>query len=318
MHGYQVQRRCGQYVLRRNLDWECSYGERPIVVPRGHVIRWAFDEPSASPRAIVGMGVVGRGCPCTSTAPTRTAWRSQASTSHISPAMHPTGRRRTNVAAYELPLWVASRFASVDEVEQALEKVCVVAKSAGEGLGVANLHWFIGDARRSIVLECRTDGMRVFHDDVDVLTNQPGFDWHLENLRNYITATVDDPAPATWGRATLAPFGAGAGTRGIPGDAYPPSRFVKAAFVNANYPQKDTEEENVTRLFRALSSVAMVEGMARMADGSFEKTVYTGGYSTRTRRYYWSTYDDPRCARLRLTTMPPRAPTWCCRSSTCP
>ena len=125
-----------------------------------------------------------------------------------------------------------------------------MAKSAGEGLGVANLHWFIGDARRSIVLECRTDGMRVFHDDVDVLTNQPGFDWHLENLRNYITTTVDDPAPATWGRATLAPFGAGAGTRGIAGDAYPPSRFVKAAFVNANYPQKDTEEENVTRLLQ--------------------------------------------------------------------
>ena len=63
VHGYQVQRRCGQYVLRRNLDWECSYGERPIVVPRGHVIRWAFDEPSASPRAIVGMGVVGEGLP---------------------------------------------------------------------------------------------------------------------------------------------------------------------------------------------------------------------------------------------------------------
>ena len=88
--GIRFSDAAGNMYFGRNLDWECSYGERPIVVPRGHVIRWAFDEPSASPRAIVGMGVVGRGCPCTSTAPTRTAWRSQASTSHISPAMHPT------------------------------------------------------------------------------------------------------------------------------------------------------------------------------------------------------------------------------------
>ena len=44
----------------------------------------------------------------------------------------------------------------------------------------------------------------------------------------------------------------------------------------------------------------MVEGMARMADGSFEKTVYTGGYSTRTRRYYWSTYDDPTLRSVAL------------------
>ncbi len=299
--GIRFSDAAGNMYFGRNLDWECSYGERPIVVPRGHVIRWAFDEPSASPRAIVGMGVVGEGLPlyfdCANEDGLAVAGLNFP---HLASYAPEPVDGRTNVAAYELPLWVASRFASVDEVEQALEKVCVVAKSAGEGLGVANLHWFIGDARRSIVLECRTDGMRVFHDDVDVLTNQPGFDWHLENLRNYITATVDDPAPATWGRATLAPFGAGAGTRGIPGDAYPPSRFVKAAFVNANYPQKDTEEENVTRLFRALSSVAMVEGMARMADGSFEKTVYTGGYSTRTRRYYWSTYDDPTLRSVAL------------------
>ena len=36
--------------------------------------------------------------------------------------------------------------------------------------------------------------------------------------------------------------------RGIPGDHHAPLRFVKAAFVNAFYPQKAIEQDNVMRL----------------------------------------------------------------------
>lgn len=48
--------------------------------------------------------------------------------------------------------------------------------------------------------------------------------------------------------------------RGIPGDCYSPSRFVKAAYLNANYPQKDSETENVVRMFRSLEGVVMIGG----------------------------------------------------------
>ena len=46
-------------------------------------------------------------------------------------------------------------------------------------------------------------------------------------------------------------------------------------------------------MFRTLEGVAMAEGAAAMADGSFEKTLYTSCFSARTGRYYYSTYDDP-------------------------
>lgn len=64
--------------------------------------------------------------------------------------------------------------------------------------------------------------------------------------------------------------------RGIPGDCYSPSRFVKAAYLNANYPQEESETENVVRMFRSLEGVVMIEGASRMGDGKFEKTIYTG------------------------------------------
>ena len=82
-------------------------------------------------------------------------------------------------------------------IEAALRDTVIVAKSAGEGLGVSLLHWIIGDSQRSIVVEMMADGLHVYDDPVDTLANQPTFPWHMENLRTYITATSDFPQTAT-------------------------------------------------------------------------------------------------------------------------
>ena len=65
-------------------------------------------------------------------------------------------------------------------------------------------------------------------------------------------------------------------------------------------PQKDTEEENVSRLFHTLTGVAMIDGAARMTNGQFELTIFTGGVSCRTNTYYYSTYEDPAIRSVAL------------------
>ena len=44
----------------------------------------------------------------------------------------------------------------------------------------------------------------------------------------------------------------------------------------------------------------MIDGGAAMADGKFEKTVYTGGYSSATQTYYYNTYEDPAIQSVAL------------------
>lgn len=211
----------------------------------------------------------------------------------------------TNVAAYEFPLWVASQFASVAEVEAALADVAVVDRPINETYPSSLLHWIVGDAERAIVVEHTADGMHVFDDDVDVLANQPGFGWHHENLRNYLNVSPVFPEEAVLGRAHLTPFGSGSHMRGVPGDYSSPSRFVRAAYVHAHYPPKRTEEENVSRAFHTLQQVAMVDGAAAMGSGEFEKTIYTGLFSSRTTTYSWNTYDDPAIRSVRLADHAP-------------
>ena len=80
---------------------------------------------------------------------------------------------------------------------------------------------------------------------------------------------------------------------GFPGGYDPASRFVRAAFLNAHYPAEEGEAANVTRLFRTLEGASMCKGGAQMADGRFEYTMFSDGYSAATKTYYWCTYDEP-------------------------
>lgn len=287
----------GAMYFGRNLDWTQGYGERVVATPPAATIPPAFvrDGDPAVGHAVIGMGIVVAGIPlyfdCGNDAGLAVAGLNFPHSARY--AAEPR-QGSVNVAAYEFPFWIARTFSSLDEVRAALASVTVVAKPVNEHLPVANLHWLIGDATGSIVVECMEEGMRVWENDADVLTNEPDFGWQRTNLCNYLTLTDEDPDAAAWGAMKLAPFGSGLGMQGIPGDYSGPSRFVKAAFVNSHYPAQTGEAANVTRLFRTLGSVAVPEGAAKMADGSHEKTLYTSCFSPATMTYYHATYDDPR------------------------
>ncbi|MBF4994822.1 choloylglycine hydrolase family protein [Arthrobacter gandavensis] len=284
----------GNLYLARNLDWTFGYGERVVVTPTGYTPKSPFGAVREIRHAVIGMGIVEEDTPlyfdCGNDAGLAVAGLNFPG--YASYAPDPVGGA-VNVAAFEFPLWVAAQFASVDEVEAALGSVAIVDRPINNKYPSSLLHWIIGDANRSIVVEYTGTGMQVFHDDVDVLANQPGFTWHHENLRNYLNLSSEFPEEVVLNQAHLTPFGSGSLMRGIPGDYYSPSRFVRAAYVNAHYPQKTGEADNVSRAFHTLQQVAMVEGSAAMGSGDFEKTIYTGLFSSKTMTYYWNTYEDP-------------------------
>ena len=291
----------GNMYFGRNLDWSVGYGQEVVVTPRGYRHESAFMGTIPAEYALIGMGIVQEGVPlyfdCGNEAGLAIAGLNFPG--YADYEKDPVDGK-TNIAAYEFPLWIAMRFGNVDEVEKALADVAIVAKPINDLYPVSMLHWLIGDSERSIVVEYTRNGLEIFQDDVDVLANQPGFSWHRENLRNYMNLDSDIPESVSWQEAEMRPFGSGSLMRGLPGDYYSTSRFVRAAYLNTHYPTKTTEEENVSRLFHTLAGVAMIDGAARMADGEYEKTIYTGGFSSLTKTYYYNTYEDPEIKRVCL------------------
>ena len=173
----------GTMYFGRNLDWTTSYGERVVVTPPAAKVPAAFERAGDPERghAVIGMGIIVEGIPlyfdCGNDAGLAVAGLNFPQSAHYATEPAPTG---VNVAAYEFPFWVARNFATLDEVRAALENVTVVARAVNDELPVANLHWIIGDETGSIAVECLEDGMRVWEDDVDVLTNEPTFCWHRQ------------------------------------------------------------------------------------------------------------------------------------------
>lgn len=285
----------GNMYFGRNLDWTEGYGQKVVLTPRNYQYNSAFlGEMKPKNGAIIGMAIVVENTPlyfdCANEAGLGVAGLNFPGYAHYE-ADAVDGK--TNIAAYEFPLWVTLNFSTVDEVEEALKNAAIVAKPINEQFPVSELHFIIGDNQRSIVVEYTEKGMEIFHNDVDILTNQPGYAWHQENLRNYMNLEPKRPADVKWGKAKLIPFGSGSMMRGIPGDYYSPSRFVRVAYLNTHYPVKDNEDENIMRLFHTLTGVAMIDGAAAMDAEKFEKTIYTGGYSSASKTYYYNTYENP-------------------------
>mgnify|MGYP002625689739 CR=1 FL=1 len=299
--GIRFVDKSGNMYFGRNLDWSCSYGERVVITPTGYVPVSPFGAVREIRHAVLGMGIVEDGVPlyfdCANDKGLAVAGLNFPGYAHYEPG---PVEGKTNVAAYEFALWVVASFSSVDEVEAALANCAIVDKPINGTYPSSLLHWIVGDALRSIVVEHTARGLQVFHNHFDVLANQPGFAWHAENVRNYLNVTPEVPGPLAWQSAELTAYGSGGGMRGLPGDYYSPSRFVRAAYLNAHYPHKASEEENVSRLFHTLTGVAMTDGAARMIDGDFERTIYTGGVSCRTNTYYFSTYEDPAIRSVAL------------------
>ena len=293
----------GNMFFGRNLDWSVGYGQKVVVTPRGYSYNSAFlGEMKPQHGAIIGMAIVVENKPlyfdCCNEAGLGIAGLNFPGYAKFADAAIDG---KTNVAAYEFPLWVVMNFATVDEVEKALKNTAIVGQPINEQFPVSELHFIIGDSTRSIVVEYTENGMEIFHNDVDVLTNQPGYGWHKENLRNYMNLFPIMPKDIRWQKVKMVPFGSGSLMRGLPGDFYSPSRFVRVAYFNTHYPTKSTEEENVSRLFHTLAGVAMIDGAAEMADRKCEITVYTGGYSSATKTYYYNTYENPAIVAVKMS-----------------
>ena len=293
----------GGMYFGRNLDWSVPYGQKVVITPRGYKYNSAFlGEMSVRGGAIIGMAIVAENTPlyfdCANESGLAIAGLNFPGYAKYAEA---AVDGKTNVAAYEFPLWVVANFTTVAEVEKALKEVAIVAKPINEQYPVSELHWIIGDKERSIVVEYSANGMEIFENDVDILTNQPGYGWHKENLRNYMNLFSQMPKEVRWGKAKMTAFGTGSLMQGLPGDYYSPSRFVRVAYLNTHYPVKGTEEENVSRLFHTLAGVAMIDGAAQMGDGKCELTIYTGGYSAPAKTYYYNTYENPAIQKVAMS-----------------
>lgn len=199
----------------------------------------------------------------------------------------------------DFPNWLLTQFATISEVLQAVESgQAIITPTVVKGWGDAPppFHYVVYDkSGASIVIE-PVGGKLVVHDNpLGVMTNSPTFDWHMTNLRNYITLSTDNVLQKKLGKVTLQALGQGNGLTGLPGDFSPPSRFVRAAVFSANATPSKNAAEGIEQVFHILNNFDIPVGVARSKEGGIFHSDYTQMTMARdpqNLRYYYKSYAD--------------------------
>lgn len=200
------------------------------------------------------------------------------------------------MAPHEFGNWVLANFANVDEVKAAVGDVVIVPTPAPVLNAVQPLHFIVSDGSgKSIVIEPVGGELKVYDNPLGVLTNAPGFEWHMTNLRNYVNLSVTGVPPIDFDGIKLRQLGTGAGMHGLPGDFTPPSRFIRAvAFSQAEYPVA-TAEEVVLVGFHLMNQFDIPHGTVRVGSGKkplAELTQWTTVSDMNNLRLYFKTYGN--------------------------
>ena len=156
-----------------------------------------------------------------------------------------------SVGDLQLVPWILGNFKTIDEMKTAIAKIHIVTIDSR----ASTAHWRIIDSSgRQVVLEI-TDGKPAFYENtLGVLTNAPGFEWHMTNLNNYINLFPGTVKSKYLGETELNSTGAGSGLLGLPGDFTPPSRFIRAAYFQTTAPRQATVEKTITQCFHILNN----------------------------------------------------------------
>ncbi len=208
----------------------------------------------------------------------------------------------------DLPTWILSNLATVEEVRSELPKIRVVPVPVKELGGIpAPIHWILTDPTGKTIVVEYTDGQRHIYDNpVGVMTNNPEFPWHLTNLGNYVGLQAQARGSKKVGDLEVKPFGTvGSGLIGMPGDYSPPSRFVKATVLRNTVRTLHTADDAVQEAFRILNNfdipLGAVDSPAK--DTIMGDTQWTTAMDTRSLLYYYRTQYNHRIRVIDMKTI---------------
>ncbi|WJR79203.1 choloylglycine hydrolase family protein [Bradyrhizobium sp. NP1] len=211
------------------------------------------------------------------------------------PEAMPENKSRA-MAPHELGNWILGNFATVDEVKTALKDVVLVPVMVEAIKQPAPVHFIVYDrSGKSIVIEPLDKTLKSFDNPLGVLTNSPNFEWHTTNLRNYLNLMAKNAPAVDLKGMKLTQFGQGSGMLGLPGDATPPSRFVRAVAYSQSAIPAETNKDAVLKAFHILNAFDIPVGVVREEhEGELhtDYTVWSSVADLKDLTWSFKTYND--------------------------
>ncbi len=287
------------HYFGRNLDLDYHYNETVVITPRNYCFQFCNGKTTRKHFAMIGMATVANNYPLYYEA-TNECGLSIAGLNFPEYAAYlPFEDKQENIAPYEFIPRLLCQCETVRDALCALKNINLANIPFSKKYGVTPLHWLISDSTSSITVEPRSDGLHIYKNQAGVLTNSPPFDYHINNLSNYLNLTAKEPINRFSNTMKLQTYSRGMGGIGLPGDLSSASRFVKVAFTKLNSVSGESEVESVSQFFHILKSVEQQRGCVNVGDG-YEITVYSSCCNTDAGIYYYTTYENNQISAVSL------------------
>ncbi|MCI8634198.1 MAG: choloylglycine hydrolase family protein [Eubacterium sp.] len=288
------------FYFGRTLDYEFSYGEKIVIMPRNFPLLFRTKGTLKHHYAMFGIAHVTDNYPLFYDASNEMGL-AMAGLNFVGNAVYRKETKgKDNIATYEFIPWILSQCATVDEAKKLLNKINITAAVFRKDLPTAQLHWILADRNACITVESVENGIQIYDNPAGILTNNPPFDEQMFQLNNYMSLSPKSPQNLFSDRLPLHVYSRGMGALGLPGDLSSQSRFIRAAFVRLNSVSGDSENESVSQFFHILNSVDQQRGCCELENGTYEITIYTSCCNVSKGIYYYTSYDNHQISCVHL------------------
>lgn len=197
---------------------------------------------------------------------------------------------KKNIPSWDLIIRVLGNCRTINDVKRYLDNVNITNTPYNDDLPTSELHWFIADKDKSLVLEQTKDGLNWYENEFDVMTNNPPFDAMKKlvkkesKFKNKIRGLYNKLMPreaVTRGTETL----------GIEGDLTSIGRFRRAYFYKQKMLNCKDKFYGKIETFHLLDIVKQPYGATPVND-KYEYTIYEVVYDMENLIMYIKKYDD--------------------------
>ena len=281
----------------RTLDYEFSYGEKVTITPRNYPFEFRHLGLNNNHYAIIGMAHIHNDYPMYYDAMNEYGL-GMAGLNFVGNAKYnEVIEGKENVAQFEFISFILSTCKNVLEAKNKIKEINLVKTPYNEYYPAAKLHWILRDTNDCIVVEAMEDGLHIYDNKTGTLTNNPPFNYQLENLKNYVSLNNDEPNKSFSFNEAF--YSRGMGSVGLPGDLTSQGRFVRVVYTAHFSVASPDENSSVNQFFHILESVWQTRGLCKIND-KYEITIYVSCMNLNEGIYYYKTYDNPQISAVYL------------------
>ena len=289
------------YYFGRNLDLEYRFNEKVVITPRNYDFNLKNEPNIKTKYAMIGMAAVVHDYPLYAEASNEKglciAGLDFKNNAHYTDVK----AEKINIAPYELVPWVLGNYANINELKNIITNINLIDVPYSKDMPLTPLHWMISDEKGCLVIEQTKEGLKVYSNPIRVLTNNPIFPYHLENIKNYLNLTSGIAENRFSDKIQLKAYSNGMGAIGLPGDSSSASRFIRAAFNKMNSASEYNEEASVSQFFHILDSVVVIRGTTKTETNKYNITNYSSCINASKGIYYYKTYDNSQITAVQMT-----------------